>query len=90
MSVAVHLVASLQSYTGNQETIITCGLTIGECLSQITRQFPEIKQKLFSRNGRLLKHIGIYINGKNASPDELTRPTGDGDEIYIIEIFSGG
>jgi molybdopterin converting factor small subunit len=90
MSIAVHFVASLQSYTGNREVILTSGRSIGECLRQATGEFPGIKPKLFSRNGNLQNRIGIYINGKNASPHELTRPTKDGDQIYIIEIFSGG
>ena len=90
MSIAIHLVASLQSYAGNKETIPTNGSTIGECLRKVVELFPDIKPKLFSRNGKLQKQIGIYINGKNASPDELTKPTKEGDQVYVIEIFTGG
>jgi len=90
MSISIHFVSALQPSVGNREIIEVNGLTIGECLNKAINQFPSIKNKIFARNGRLLKQIGIYINGKNASPNELARATKDGDDVYILEIFTGG
>jgi molybdopterin converting factor small subunit len=90
MGIIMHFVASLQSFVDNQEILDVNGWTIGECINTAIHEFPALKNKLLSRNGRLRKQIGIYINGKNAAPDELKVSTKDGDNVYILEIYTGG
>jgi molybdopterin converting factor small subunit len=90
MSVKIHFFSSFQPYIQNRPYIETEGLTVGECLKNIIKEYPGIKKELFSRNGRLNKRIGVYINGQNAYPHELAKPVQEGDEIYIVWVFAGG
>jgi sulfur-carrier protein len=90
MSVKVHFFSSFQPYVQNQAYIETTGLTIGDCLKNIIKKYPDIKRELFFSNGRLRKQIGIYLNGQNAYPNELARPVKEEDEIYIMWVLAGG
>ena len=90
MSVKIHFASSIQSYVDNKETVEVNGSTVGECLNQLVRQFPAVKKMLFAKKGKLLGHVGVYINGKDAYPKELTKPVKNGDELYVLFVYAGG
>ena len=90
MSIKIHVLSSLQPFTNNQEVIEVKGSTVGECLSQLIQQYPEIEKRLFDKNGKLLSYVGLYVNGEDAYPEDLVKKVKDGDEIYILHIIGGG
>lgn len=90
MSIKVDIPSYLQSLTGNMEVVEIAGSTVGECLSQLVKQFPDVEKMLFARNGKLFDYVGIYINKEDAYPDELARAVKDGDELKILYIIGGG
>ena len=90
MSVKIQFASSLQPYVDNMNTVEVDGKTVGECLIQVVKRYPAIEKMLFARKGRLLGHVGIYINGKDAYPKEMTKPVKDGDELYILHVYAGG
>ena len=90
MSIKTGIPSYLQSFTNNLETVEVNGSTVGECLGYLIKQFPGMGKKLFDKNGKLLDYVGIYINGEDAYPDELSRPVQDGDELLILYIIGGG
>ena len=89
MSVKTHIPDYLRPVTGNKGVVEVEGSTIGECLSHVVRQFPDIEEHLFSEDGKLPIHLDIWINGESAYPEELLKPVLDGDEIYIVGGGSG-
>lgn len=89
MSVNVNIPLFLQHLTGVKTTSVN-GSTVGECLSDLVRQFPQVKKSLFTTRGGLHVYIDIYVNGAGAYPDELARPVKDGDELDIVHIIAGG
>jgi molybdopterin converting factor small subunit len=66
------------------------GTTVGECLRHLVEQFPIIEKELFDKDGKLHFYIDIYVNGKSAYPEKLSKPVEDGDELHIIIIIEGG
>ena len=66
------------------------GRTVGECLNDLVKQFPQFEEVLFNKSGKLLKHLDVYINGKSAYPEELAKSVNDGDKLHIINIIVGG
>jgi len=90
MGIAITIHPAYFRYTENRNIVETSGETIGECLYDLARQFPAIKTKLFDKKGGLLNFIEIYHNTESAYPNELTKPTRDGDEIDIVVMLSGG
>jgi molybdopterin synthase sulfur carrier subunit len=80
----------LTNYTGSVKEVIARGSTVGECLGDLVRQFPGIRQQLLDESGQLLGQIDVYINRESTYPGELAKTVKDGDEMNIINVISGG
>ena len=90
MSVNITIPHILKHLTNNVEAVSVNGNTVGDCLAGLTEKYPEIKEQLFDKDGKLLKHIDVFVNGKSAYPDELTTKVNSGDELYIFIVLVGG
>ncbi len=90
MSVEINIPQFLQHLTDDVKVAVVNGGTVGECLKALVKQFPQLEALLFTKNGRLIKYLDIYINGESAYPEELARPVGDGDELHIVKSIVGG
>lgn len=90
MSVKVSISHSLQSFTKNMAEVEVTGSIIGECLDQLAKQFPEIRDKLLIKDNRLFGQIGIYVNREKNFTRELDKPVEDGEELHLISIVAGG
>jgi molybdopterin converting factor small subunit len=80
----------LQELAKDQEIVEIEGENVGECLWNLDKKIPGMAENLFDRNGKLLKHIEIFVNGKTAFPNELTTVVTDGDEISLLILLAGG
>ena len=89
MAINITIHPAYKKFTDQMDQVETSGNTIGECLYDLTRQFPAIKTKLFDKKGALLNFIEIYQNLESAFPNELEKPTRDGDEITITRYRRG-
>jgi len=49
-----------------------------------------MKKLIFDKQGKLLTYIGIYLNAKDAYPDELSKPVAGGDVIHVLMLIAGG
>jgi molybdopterin converting factor small subunit len=45
---------------------------------------------LVDDSGRLHSYVGIYINGQDAFPGEMSKPVKSGDEIHVLYALAGG
>ncbi len=89
MSVKIYIHKTHRQHTGGQEMIEVSGQMVGDCLDALVDRHPEMEKILFD-GGKLNKLIEIYLNMESAYPDELLKPTKDGDEIHITLLLSGG
>ena len=90
MSVEINIPQFLQHLTNDMKVADVNGRTVGECLGDLAKKFPQLDALLFTKNGKLLKHLDVYINGESAYPEELAKPVNDGDELHIINAIVGG
>ena len=90
MSVTINLHPSLYQLTNGQAIVKVEGNTVGQCLDDLIRQFPQIKPWLFDKKGKLLNYIDIYVNQESSYPEELAKPVKDGDELHITMMIAGG
>lgn len=90
MSIAIKIHPILSQYASDQGIAEVNGSTIGECLDDLVKQFPDIKKELFDKKGRLLHYVSIWVNGEDAYPAELAKQVKDGDELYLLPLFAGG
>ena len=90
MSVRINLHPGLQWFTDDQAIIEVNGSTVGQCLDDLVKQFPRIKEGLFGKDGKLLNYVDIYVNMESSYPEELAKPVKDNDELHITLIIAGG
>jgi len=90
MSIQIHIHKTHREHTDGQEVVEAQGDTIGACLNDMTARHPGMAGQLFTASGQLIKTIEIYHNMESAFPNELARPTQDGDEIHITVMLAGG
>ena len=90
MSIEVNIHQALRHVTNKQPKVEVRGTTVGECLSDLVRQFPGMKPKLFGNDGKLLNYVDIYVNLESSYPEELAMPVKDGDKLHITLIIAGG
>ena len=90
MSIEINIPSYLQPFTDSMEVVEVNGSTVGECLNHLVKQFPGIEKLLFTKNGKLLSYVSIYVNEEDAYPEELAKPIKDGDKLYILYIIGGG
>jgi molybdopterin converting factor small subunit len=80
----------LQPVTNDRESIEVEGRTVQECLEIIIREYPAIRKLLMDKNGKLHNYVGVYINGKDAYPNEMEKEVKPGDEVHILYTLAGG
>jgi molybdopterin converting factor small subunit len=58
---------------------------------QLTLQYPELKQHLFTPEGKLRSFVNVYLNDDDIRYlDKLDTKVSDGDEIAILPAVAGG
>ncbi len=90
MSVTINLHPTLHQFANGQVTVKVEGSTVGQCLDDLIRQFPQIKRWLFDKKGKLYNYVDIYVNQESSYPEELAKAVRDGDELNITLIIAGG
>ena len=91
MGVKINIHPSLYQQANNKRLISEVnGETVGQCLEQLIKHFPDIEKVIFSENGELLNYVDIYVNGVSAYPEELAKTVKDGDELYVLATIAGG
>jgi molybdopterin converting factor small subunit len=90
MSVSVEISSIFTRYTGNRTDLKTEGKTVGECLRDLARQYPDFGKMIIDKNGELVPAFDIFVNGEDTYPRTMSYPVKDGDKISIIMLIHGG
>ena len=80
----------LRHLTDGLKTVEVHGRKVGECLHDFIGRFPLARDFLFHRDGGLLGHIDVYVNGVSSFPEELAKGVKSGDRISILFLIEGG
>ena len=90
MPVNVHIHKTHRQFTDGLEVVTAEGKTVGECLNHLVKRYPGMEKALFTKKGKLLNVVEIYVNHASAYPNELAKPVQDGDEIHLVLMLAGG
>jgi len=90
MPIKVYIHTTHRQFTNGLEVVAVEGNTVGECLNQLTKEFPGMEKALFAKKDKLLNNVEIYVNHATAYPNELLKPVKDGDEIHLVTMLAGG
>ncbi len=85
------------SFTSNLERHLSCpvtdaaGDTVKVVLEGVFEENPRLRSYLLDDQGRLRKHVNIFINGKMvADRSGLSDRIGLEDNVFVIQALSGG
>jgi molybdopterin converting factor small subunit len=90
LNVEIHVPQFLQHLTDDIQTVEVKGNTVGECLDDLVIRFPQLSSRIFDKNGKLQKHLDVWINGETGGHSGLVQPVADGDKLTVINIIAGG
>ena len=88
----IHIPTPLRSYTGGLETVTISGTTVNTVFEQLTSKYPDLKQHLFTPEGKLRSFVNVYLNDDDIRylPAKEDSPVADSDELTIIPSIAGG
>jgi molybdopterin converting factor small subunit len=91
MSVKVRVFyPELQRLVDNPDEIRVEGETVGECLDDLVRQYPGVRELIFDTRGELFKRFYVYVNAESMYKAEFARAVGDKDELILAVLATGG
>ena len=86
----IRVPAPLRLYTNGQNSVPVSGATVGAALSDLTRQYPDLRQHLY--DGETLRSfVNIYLDKEDVRHLQgvETAVTAD-DTLLIIPSIAGG
>jgi molybdopterin converting factor small subunit len=66
------------------------GETVGECLDDLGRRYPGVKELMFDSQGRLYQHIYVYVNAEGMYKADFARAVSDKDELILVVLATAG
>lgn len=84
----VRIPTPLRSYTSQQPVVDADGATIGEILDDLDRRYPGIRFRVVDEQGRLRKHMKVFVN--QDSTRDLATTVDASDEVVLMQALSGG
>ena len=87
----IHIPTPLRPYAGKQATIEVTAGTVGEALSQLVTQHPDLRRHLYTDDGRLRAFVNVYLNDEDIRylQKEATAVKAD-DALSIVPSIAGG
>ena len=86
----VRLAPVLRSSAGGSKQVSVQGITLGEVLSDLYRQYPTIKEQI-QPTEELSKFVNIYVNDQDVRYlQKLETPVGPNDTVTLLPAMAGG
>jgi adenylyltransferase/sulfurtransferase len=88
----IHIPTPLRTFTDRQQTVSVLGDTVSEGLDALTRQFPAMRQHLFTSDGKLRSFVNVYLNDEDVRylPKKEGTSVPSDAELTIIPSIAGG
>ncbi len=81
----------LRVYAGKQDVVEAEGSTVGELLTNMTATYTELRNHLYTEDGKLRSFVNIYVNDDDIRYLEKEQtPLKPGDTVSIIPSVAGG
>jgi len=91
MAITVQIPTALRRLTGGNGKVSCSAANVGELLSVLDQQFPELKPHLRDEAGQIRRFLNIYVNEEDirflGGSDYAFQ---DGDEILLVPSIAGG
>ena len=84
----VRIPTPLRSYTEQRSVVDAAGTTVDAVLLDLDRQFPGIRFRMVDEQGRMRRHMRVFVNEEPAR--DLGAAVVPTDELTIMQALSGG
>ena len=84
----VRIATPLRHYTAQAGVVTAEGSTVGEVLADLDRQFPGIRFRVVDEQGRLRRHMKVFVNLEAVR--DLSTAVIPTDEVTLMQALSGG
>ena len=89
--VQVQIPSPLRQYTQKQASVSVSAKTVGDALSGLVAQNPELKKHLYGDDGRLRAFVNVYVNDEDMRYlEKEATALKEGDTISIVPSIAGG
>lgn len=91
MAVTVRLPTQLRAAVGGAPALDADGATVGEVLSAVYAQHPDLRARICDDGGELRRFVNVYVGGEDIRHlDGLATPVPDGADVQILPAVAGG
>ena len=82
----------LRAYSGGRKAVEVDAATIAEALAALTRDHPDLRNHLFTPEGKVRAFVNLYLNDEDVRylPEKEGTRVKDGDTLSIIPSIAGG
>jgi molybdopterin synthase sulfur carrier subunit len=88
VQVHVRIPTPLRSYTSQQSVVQVEASDLATMFAELDRQFPGIRFRVVDEQGRLRKHMKVFVNDEAVR--DLATEIAATDEVTIMQALSGG
>jgi adenylyltransferase/sulfurtransferase len=87
----IHIPTPLRQYVGKQASVEVAGATVGEAMTALVAQHPDLRKHLYTEEGKLRAFVNLYVNDEDIRylQKEATAVS-EGDNISIVPSIAGG
>jgi hypothetical protein len=90
MKATIELQAYLQRFADNKTMVTVNGNTINECLSDLVKQYPNIKNMLFDLHNELHPYVSAFVNNEMIYKKNFDNQIKDGEAFRLLYFWEGG
>src|SRR5229473_2782784 len=81
----------LRQYAEKSDSLEVGGSTVGEVLTALTAQFPDLRKQLFNDEGKLRSFVNVYLNDEDIRYlKKDATVVASGDTLSIVPSIAGG
>lgn len=91
MAVTISIPTALRQYAGGNGSITLAAGSVGQLLSRLVEQHPQLGKQLYSEQGQLRSFVNIYVGDEDIRYLQgADTAVPDGEMISIIPAIAGG
>jgi molybdopterin converting factor small subunit len=81
----------LRQYAAKKDAVEVTAKTVGEALSSLTSQYSDLRQHLYTDDGKLRAFVNVYLNDQDIRYlQKENTPVRDNDTLSIVPSVAGG
>lgn len=90
MSITIHIPVTHRRFVQERKSVTVNAGTLNEALESLYLMFPEMKEQLIDKDGKLYAYIEVWVNNVPLFPWNPEFRLAQGDEIRISSFITGG